>query len=557
MAVNQFEIQDQEWNSLDELRTAFEWEIPTEFNAGEFLCDRWVAKDEDRTAVFYHDETVGQKGTLTFEELRTEASRLANTLQEYGLEKGDRVGVNVPRKKETLIAYIALWRAGMVPVPLSTLFGPDGLRYRLNDSDAKVAIVDAQNIDAFRACKDELESLEETLLVGDIEPEADEVSYTDAVSDASPEFDVVETAVDDDLLLMYTSGTTGDPKGVRHAHRSILGQLPGIVTNFYNMRLDEGEVTWCPTEYSWAGTITFIVASWAFGYPFVAHENNESFDPEEGFSTIENYDVTVSLIPPSGLRMMMQVEEPADRYDLSSLRHITSGGEALGSAVPEWANEVFGGTIHEVYGQTEIWNMVIGDCTALEEFKGGWMGFALPGHEIEILDPDTHEPLEPGEIGEIAVKRDDPTVFKEYWGKPEKTDEKFAGEWVLTEDLGQRDEKGRFKFEGRKDDVIISASYRIGPDEVEDSIVAHEAVADAGVIGVPDEERGEVPKAFVILMDGHDPTPDLRDEIQAFVRDNLAAYEYPRQIEFIDELPRTTTGKVRRSTLREQEGLDD
>jgi acetyl-CoA synthetase len=544
-------VVNNEWESLNDLRNHFEWIIPDQFNAATYLCDIWA---EDNTssntvAIYYDDQTTDVEGTHTFKELKNLTNKLANYLRGKGIEQGDRVGVNLPRKRETIISYIALWKIGAVPVPLSTLFGPDGLEHRLSDSGAKAAVVDVSNLTAYREIKSELGDQEFTLTVGDVSRESDEADFWTALSDESPEFDVADTTPDDDFLLMYTSGTTGAPKGVRHAHRSVIGQIPGHLTNFYDLNLNDEEVCWSPTEYTWAGTITFILASLLFGNAVVTYETGEAFDPDNGFEVVEQYGVNVALVPPSGLRMMMRVDTPADEYDLDSMRHITSGGEALGS-IPEWAEDVFGATVHEVYGQSEIWNMVIGDCLALESTRDGWMGFALPGHEIEVLDLDTREVLEPGEVGEIAIKRDDPTVLKEYWNKPEKTENKFHDDWCLTEDLAEKDADGRFRFVGRTDDVIISSGYRIGPEEVEDSIASHEAVADAGVIGVEDDERGTVPKAFVVLNPDIDSTPKLKNDLQKHVKERLADYEYPRYIEFIDELPRTTTGKIQRSELK-------
>lgn len=554
MEWSHYDFHKREWDSLEQLRREFDWEIPDRFNAAEFLCERW-ARDKRRIGVFYEDRTTDEAGTYTFWELSRLSNQLANYLAGRGVERGDRVGINVPRKRETLLSYLAAWKLGAVPVPLSTLFGPSGLGYRLSDSGAVTAVVDESNAEAFREVAPGLDTLENVLLVGDAAPQRGETHFWDALRDGSRHFEVADTAAEDDVILMYTSGTTGDPKGVLHAQRAIIGHLPGTITNGLNLEVRDDDVGWSPVEYSWAGTLSFIVAMWSFGIPLLAFESGEAFEPRQAFSLIEEYEVSVGTIPPSALRMMMQVSDPAEKYDLGSMRHIVSGGEALGESIPAWAADVFGATIHEAYGQTEIWNLVAGECAALFDTRPGWMGRPLPGHEMTILDPDTGAEVEPGEVGEIAIKRDDPTVLKEYWNKPDRTEEKFHGDWALTEDLGRRDEDDWYKFVSRKDDVIISSGYRIGPEEVEDVIATHEAVTDAGVIGVPDEERGTVPKAFVAVADGYEGTADLRREVQDLVREELAAYEYPREVEFIDELPRTTTGKVRRESLREQEGV--
>lgn len=548
-----YNLHEQNWDSYDELRNTFEWYVPDSFNAGRFLCDRWADRDVG-AAIMYEDRTADAVGTVTFEQLRNRTNELANLLEERGLEKGDRIGVNVRRKREALFAYVAAWKAGLVPVPVSTLFGPDGIEYRLADSGARACIVDESNLADYREAIADIDGgIEHTLVVGDATLEGTEVDFWDALADASPTYSPVETRSEDDLILIYTSGTTGDPKGVRHAHRAVIGHLPGAITNGLNLEVRSDDVCWTPVEFSWAGSVTAIIRAWAFGIPLVAFESGESFDPDVAFSVLERYDVTVASVPASALRMMRDVNNPGETYDLDDLRLLLSGGESLGESIREWARSTFGVPINEVYGQSEIWNMIAGDCTALTEPRPGWFGRPLPGHDLSIVDPETAEPLPDGEVGEIAVDRSAPTVLKEYWNEPERTAEKFSGDLVLTGDLGKRGADGRFKFVSRKDDVIISSGYRIGPAEVEDSIASHEAVVDAGVVGVPDDERGTVPKAFVVLADDRRANEALESELRTYVRENLAAHEYPRYIEFVDELPRTTTGKIKRSALVDED----
>ncbi|MBZ6496802.1 acyl-CoA synthetase [Natrinema longum] len=554
--LDAYHFYEEEWESYDALRDAFEWEVPDRFNMATSICDRW-ADDKGRVALFAEDES-GNQETYTFWQLRNVTNRLANYLRDQGVERGDRVGVNAPQRPETVFAHIAAWKLGAMSVPLSTLFGPDALQYRLDDCDAVAAVVDESNVDAFREARESVPSLETTLTVGDVDPRPDEgeADCWDAIEDYDRTFDVVDTHREDDAVLIYTSGTTGDPKGVRHAQRLLLGHLPLFITTFGNMRLEEGDVFWTPAEWAWiASTFDVVFPALYYGKPVVAY-NGGQFDPADAFRIIERYGVSNFFAPPTALRMMMQVED-TDRYDVGTLRTIASGGEALGQSIVEWADDTFGGTtVHEGYGQTEA-NLLVGGCTALTEFREGYMGRPGPGHEIEIVDPDTAEPtVDRGSVGEIAVRYDDnPVCFKEYWNKPDKTEAKVRNGWLLTEDLGRMDDDGYVAFVSRKDDVIISAGYRIGPEEVEDSIAGHEAAADAAVIGVPDDERGEVPKAFVVLADGVEPTDDTRETLRQHVRNRLAKYEYPRDIEFVEEMPTTATGKVRRASLREREGL--
>jgi acetyl-CoA synthetase len=550
--LDAYHFYENDYEDYAALSDDFEWAVPDRFNMASYVCDRW-AEDKGRVALFAENAD-GATETYTFWQLQNVVNRLANYLREQGIERGDRVGINAPQRPETVVAHIACWKLGAVSVPLSTLFGPDAIGYRLGDCDAAAGIVAAENIDAFREARRSLDALETTLVLDDAVLQDGERDFWCAIGNHSRAFETVSTAAEDDAIIIYTSGTTGDPKGVRHAHRMLLGHLPLFVTTFGNMDLQPGDVFWTPAEWAWiASLFDVVVPGLYYGKPVVAYDGGQ-FDPEVAFEIVERYGVTNFFAPPTALRMMMQVEEP-DRYDVGSLRTIASGGESLGQTIVDWAEDVFGETaVHEGYGQTEA-NMLVGDCTALTEFREGKIGPAGPGHEIAIVDPETAErTVDRGDVGEIAVRYDgDPVCFKQYWNKPEKTAGKVVDGWLLTEDLGWMDEDGYVAFESRKDDVIISAGYRIGPTEIEDTIAGHDAVADAGIIGIPDEERGEVPKAYVVLAPGRDPVEGLRDELRQYVRDRLAQYEYPREIAFVEDLPKTSTGKVRRASLRDRE----
>jgi len=549
-----YHFYEEEWEDYDALRAGFDWEVPDRFNMAAYVCDRW-ADERGRVALFYEDEAGGTE-TLTFWQLRNAANRLANHLADAGVGRGDRVGVNAPQRPETVVAHLAAWKLGATSIPLSTLFGPDGLRYRLDDASAVAAVVDGSNVGAFREARADLAELH-TALTLDADPGSDETDFHDALDGSSREFDTVDTGSEDESLLIYTSGTTGDPKGVRHVQRVLLGHLPLFLTTFGNMELTDRDVFWTPSEWAWIASLFDVVfPALYYGRPVLAYRGGQ-FDAETAFELIERYGVTNYFAPPTALRMMQQVEDPG-RFDVGSIRTIASGGESLGQSITEWADDVFAGAaVHEGYGQTEA-NMLVGDCTDLFESREGKIGLAGPGHEVSIVDPETAEATVPrGETGEIAVRYEgNPVCFTEYWNQPEKTDAKVRNGWLLTEDLGRMDEDGYVGFVGRTDDVIISAGYRIGPEEVEDSLASHPAVADAAVIGVPDEERGEVPKAFVVVAPGHEPGEGLIETLQAHVKDRLAKYEYPREIEFVEEMPTTTTGKVRRADLREREGLE-
>lgn len=550
-----YHFYEKEWRSYDQLCDSFDWEIPDTFNMAEYVCDRW-AGDKSRVALFSENEN-GDEQVFTFWQLHNLTNKLANYLTVQGIKPGDRIGINAPQKPATAIAHIAAWKIGAVSVPLSTLFGPDALSYRLNDADARVCFVDKQNIDAFRDVKGDIDSLENTLVIGDAELEGGEEDFWSAIEDSSRNFDVHQTDPEDNAIMLYTSGTTGNPKGVLHAHRVLLGHLPTFVTSWCNMEITDADIHWTPSEWAWmASLFDVLFPAFFYGKPVLAFNGGE-FNAEQAFALIEKYGITNFFAPPTALRMMTQVSQPSERYDINSVRVIPSGGESLGESIVDWAQEVFSGAaVHEAYGQTEA-NLLIGDCTALTDSQEGKLGRKAPGHEVAIVNPDMAKPIvETGDIGEIAVKyENDPVCFKEYWNKPEKTEEKIQNGWLLTEDLGSCNKDGYFSFHSRKDDVLISGGYRIGPEEIEEALTSNDAVANAGVIGIPDDERGEVPKAFVVLTDDKIDLDQLRNELQQYVKEKLAMYKYPREIEFVDELPMTTTGKIRRKTLREWEGI--
>jgi len=555
--LDAYHFYEEDWGDYDELLDAFEWEVPSSFNMATYICDRWAEHDETRVAM-YADDGGGTRETYTFSDLQRTANAVANFLDEQGVDRGDRVGINMRQRPETVVAHVACWKLGAVSVPLSTLFGTDAVEYRLDDANAVACFVDSSNVENVRAVADEIHSLETVVTVGDTTAGSDEHAFTGLVESYESNRGTVETDAEEDAIIIYTSGTTGDPKGVRHAHRVILGNLPLVVTGFCNLELNDNDVFWTPSEWAWVATLFDIVfPSLYYGKPLVAYTADENFDPETAMDIIERYDVTNYFAPPTALRMMEQLEDP-QQWDVSSVRVVPSGGESLGQSIVEWAKTVFdGAAVHEAYGQTEA-NMIAGDCTKLTDSREGKIGPAAPGHELAILDPQTAErTVEPGEVGEIAVRYEgDPVCFKEYWNKPEKTAGKVRNGWLLTEDLGRMDEDGYLQFHSRKDTVIISAGYRIGPVEIEEVLASHEAVADAGVIGVPDDQRGEVPKAFVVLTDEFEPSTDLKSRLRDGVKDRLAKYEYPREIEFLDELPKTSSGKVRRTSLEERENTE-
>ena len=522
----------------------FHWQVPESLNIAQVCCDRH-ADDAERIALYYEDEQ-GQQATFTFGEIQQQANRLANALVGLGVERGDRVGIVLPQRSETAIAHIAIYKIGAIAIPLANLFGPSALEYRLGNATAKAVIVDGENVEKIREIRGQLPQLQHVLLV-EGEPCDDEQGFAEIVDSASDEFITTETKAEDPAVIIYTSGTTGPPKGALHAHRYLYGHLSGFELS-HNFFPQEGDLGWTPADWAWiGGLMDLLMPCWFYGKPVLAFRARK-FDPEKALALMAKYRVRNVFMPPTALKLLRQVPDIPERFDLD-LRTIMSGGEALGEETLHWAREQLGTEVNEIYGQTEV-NYVIGNCNAILPVTPGSMGKPYPGHEVEIIDEQGNV-LPAGELGEIAFRRgDDPVFFLQYWNAPVATSEKFKGEWACSGDLAVKDEQGRFWFKGRKDDVIISAGYRIGPTEIEESLLGHPAVAMAAVIGVPDELRGSVVKAFVQLATGYEPADVLAAEIQAFVKKNLAAHEYPREIEFVDSLPMTTTGKIRRKDLR-------
>jgi len=556
--LDAYHFDEQEWESYEQLVNAFEWEVPEEFNVATYACDRWAEDAKNRVAV-YVKEPDGRETAYTFRQLRNYANQFANYLEAQGVDRGDRIAVNGTQRASTLISHFAAWKLGAVSVPLSSLLGTDGLKYRLKDSNTVAYVVDPLALKSLRPVRADLADLETVLTVGDVSPEGEEVSFWEVIDDQPRQFDTRTTNAEDDAQIIYTSGTTGDPKGTLHAHQMFLGLLPGVILGHRNLDIKEDDVVRMTAEWSWMGSLNdVIITNLFYGNPAVACPNAE-FDVELEFDLIERFGITVFSSAPTAYRMMMQVEDPDDRWDLSSIRVLGMGGEAVGESLLEWANALFDDpAAHPAYGQTES-GFCLAHCEALGiPGKPGdnYLGKPAPGYEMRIVDPETKEPIEDDEVGELAIKyTDNPSCLKEYWNKPEKTAQKIRGDWMLTEDLVEMDEDGYYVFHSRADDVILSSGYRIGPEEIEESLARHESVLDAGVIGVPHDERGEIPKAYVVLAEGYEPSEDLRQDLQEFVKGRLAKYEYPRELEFIEELPTTSTGKIRRTDLREREGV--
>jgi acetyl-CoA synthetase len=349
---------------------------------------------------------------------------------------------------------------------------------------------------------------------------------------------------------MYTSGTTGPPKGTVLPHSALIGHLPAFVL-FNNLAPQPGDLLWSPADWAWIGGLFNVLwAGWHYGIPVVASRQSK-FDPERAFWILERYGIRNAFIFPTALKLMRQIHSHGAHRGLR-LRSVYSAGEPVGEELIGWGREVLGVTINEFFGQTEM-NLIAGNCADLMPVRPGSIGKPYPGHRVDVLDDDGR-PVPSGHLGELAVRRPDPVMFLEYWKAPEATRGKFIGDWAMMGDLALRDEDGYLWFKARKDDLIKSGAYRIGPGEVEECLLRHPAVTLAAVIGMPDAERGQVVKAFICLASGRTPSPALAAELQDFVRERVGFHAYPRTIEFVEELPLTTTGKLQRFVLRRRTG---
>lgn len=548
-----YRFHEREWEDYDDLRAEFEWQIPDRFNIAAYICDRWADAADTHDALVAEDRT--GVAEYTFADLQARANRFASYLESQGIERGDRVAVNGTQRVEVLATHLACWKLGAVSIPLSVLFGPDALAYRLADSGTSACVVTEGGIEAFRAVKDDLPALE-TAVVVNADPVGDETTFASAVEGRSTDIETAETPPEEPATLIYTSGTTGEPKGVVLPHQHLLGTLTTALFSLFNMDVREDDVVRTPVEWSWAGSIIDVVLPALYYGTTIVAADLGPFNPETELELLERHEVTITGGPPTAYRVALNHPAVEDT-DLSAIRMLGFGGEAAGDALIERTrNVVPHAAVHEVYGQSEA-PLFAGDCEALDiEHRSGKMGRPGPGHEATVVDPETQEELGTDEVGELALRREgNPVCFAEYWDKPDQTAAKLHDGWQLCEDLGSIDERGYLEFHSRTDDIIMSSGYKVSPAAVEDALAGHEAVVNVGVIGVPDETRGELVKAFVQLAEGHEPSEPLREELQDFVREHLAKHEYPRELEFVDELPKTTTGKVRRRDLREREGL--
>ncbi|PHM20729.1 MAG: AMP-binding protein [Curvibacter sp. PD_MW3] len=588
-------------DNYQQLHGQFRWLVPDSFNIAEVCSRRWAqAPDATKRVAVYADGAGVRPQFHTYAELQHQANRLSGALASLRVGRGDRVAIVMPQRFETAVAYMAVLQMGAVAVPLSQLFGPEALEYRLKDSDAAVAICDSSAIMNILEVRGTCEALRHVIGVGDGADAMADLDYAAILAEQPPEHVPVATRADDPAVLIYTSGTTGNPKGALIPHRALIGNLSGFVCsqNWFGFdaragqnslfptrgragvgastagatpRLPEPEtrsVFWSPADWAWTGGLMdALLPTLYFGRPIVAY--NGRFSPQVAFELMQKYDVTHTFLFPTALKAMMKAFPQPRKFFKLKLQAIMSAGEAVGDAVFGYCQNELGVTVNEMFGQTEV-NYIVGNCHLFWPAKPGSMGKGYPGHRVAVIDEDGREcPV--GVAGDVALNRfdvhgePDPIFFLGYWKNEDATRAKFTGDWCRTGDLAVRDADGYLWYQGRADDMFKAAGYRIGPGEIENCLVKHPAVANAAVVPKPDAERGAVVKAYVVLtpdaMAERGDEPLSRNEwetrlmidLQRHVKGKLAPYEYPKEIEFIDALPMTTTGKLQRRVLRLRE----
>ena len=585
------------------LHAAFRWQVPAEFSIAEVCCRRWARDTPDATAILVENEQ-GCRAHYSFGQLQRAADRLSNALRRQGVRRGDRVAIVLPQRFETAVAHIAINQLGAVAMPLSMLFGPEALAFRLKDSGAVLALVACAVLDAVRSVQPECPALRRLIVVGESQPliakNGDEIGWMAALQAEDARFAAETMRADDAAILIYTSGTTGPPKGALLAQRSLIGNLSGFVAsqnwfgfdpfltdptgtemvrpsslgkreremggNHVGPRPSKGvqktdAVFWSPADWAWTGGLMdALLPTLYFGRPILGFEGR--FAAGKAFELMQAHAITHTFLFPTALKAMMKAEpQPREKYPGLKLQAIMSAGEAVGDVVFGYCQQQLGVTVNEMFGQTEI-NYVVGNCARLWPARPGSMGRAYPGHRVAVID-EAGQVCAPGVMGDVAVHRrdvhgtPDPVFFLGYWGQDAATRDKFTGDpansWCRTGDMATQDADGYFWYLGRSDDQFKSAGYRIGPGEIENCLLKHPAVANVAVVPKPDAERGALVKAYVVLSPGFEGSVSLVAELQNHVRGRLAPYEYPKEIEFIDALPMTTTGKVQRRVLRLQE----
>lgn len=533
--------------SWDKVKENFSWSETGKVNAAYEAIDRHAENPEkkNKTALLY--SAPGREEKLTFQDLRNQSNRFANVLKKHDVNKGDRVFLFMPRSPEFYAAFFGILKVGAIAGPLFEAFMEQAVRDRLQDSEARVLITTSDLLE--RVPQDDLPSLEKIVLVGNgIEGSSVFVDYEAEMEQASDEFSIEWVDLEDGMLLHYTSGSTGKPKGVYHVHNAMIQHY---ATAEWVLDLKQDDIYWCTADPGWVtGTSYGIFAPWLHGVTNVIRGGR--FSPEDWYGTIQNHEVSVWYTAPTALRMLVSAgAEVANKFALSSLRHILSVGEPLNPEVVTWGLKAFDLRIHDTWWMTETGAMLIANIPS-EEIRPGSMGKPVPGIEAAIVDNEGNE-LPPKQMGNLAIKQGWPSMMRAIWNNQSKYESYFINGWYVSGDSAYKDEDGYFWFQGRLDDVINTSGERVGPFEVESKLIEHEAIAEAGVIGKPDPERGEIIKAFITLNNGYTESGELLEDIRKFVKNGLSAHAAPREIEVKDAIPKTRSGKIMRRLLKSWE----
>jgi len=525
---------------IDDLHQRFRWDVPEHFNFAVDVVDR-LGADRSRVALYWEDEA-GREARYTFWDVSVQSARFANALRGLGVDPGDPVMVMLPRVPEWFVAILGALKAGALVIPCTASLRAKDIRYRAQHSGARAIVAAPPSVAEVDAVRADCDPLRAFVLVGG--EATGWRTWSDTLAAAAPRFAAAPTRSDAPALCFYTSGTTKEPKAVLHTHAYTFAQR---YTGQHWLDVRPNELHWTTSDTGWAkAAYGVLFGPWNNGVPVLMY--NGRFEPERELRLLEKYEVGTFCAPPTEYRLL--VKEDLGRFVLPKLRHCTAAGEPLNPEVIHAWKDAFGLTIHDGYGQTE--SIILVANRPGMTVRPGSMGWPFPGHDLGIIDTDGCA-LPAGETGEVAVRGRPPSLFREYWKNPEATAAAFDGEWYRTGDSAYRDADGYFWFVGRADDVIISAGYRIGPFEVESALLEHPAVIESAVVASPHPDRGAVVKAFVKLRPGIAGTPQLVGELQTHVKRVTAPYKYPREIEFVDELPKTVSGKIRRVELRQRE----
>ena len=533
--------------SWEDMKKHFSWNETGKVNMAHEAVDRHAEDPNKKDKAALLSSSPDREEKVTFGELRDQSNQFANVLKKYDIQKGDRVFLFMPRSPEFYAAFFGILKTGAVAGPLFEAFMEQAVRDRLEDSEAKMLITTPDLL--YRVPQDELPDLEKIVLVGNHDENGERyIDFYKEMEAASTNFSIEWVDLEDGMLIHYTSGSTGKPKGIYHVHNAMIQQY---ATGEWVLDLKEDDVYWCTADPGWVtGTSYGIFAPWLHGVTNVVRGGR--FTPDDWYGTLDKYNVTVWYTAPTALRKLVSAgEETVKKHDLSSLRHILSVGEPLNPEVITWGLDAFGLRIHDTWWMTETGAHLVVNLPSME-IRSGSMGKPIPGVEASIVDQEGNE-LGPNQMGNLAIKAGWPAMMRAVWNNPSKYESYFINGWYVSGDSAYKDEDGYFWFQGRLDDVINTSGERVGPFEVESKLIEHPAVAEAGVIGKPHPERGEIVKAFITLNEGYEESEELLEKVRQFVKTGLSAHAAPREMEVKDSIPKTRSGKIMRRLLKSWE----